>query len=197
MHLIAGLGNPGEKYASTRHNIGFMVIDQMVRDLVSVDKTWIEQKDFKAAVFKTPEIVCVKPLTFMNASGVAVRRLADLYKIHIEDIWVIHDDIDLPLGKIRIRRGGGSAGHHGVESIMREFNAEDGFMRFRLGVGRGKVEEKKTMNQNMVHQGIEKYVVSTFHDNEAGTVRTLIKHAAKALELSLKKGIDKAMNQYN
>lgn len=197
MQLIVGLGNPGEKYASTRHNIGFMVIDKVVKDLVSVNKQWQEQKDFKALVFKKEDLVFVKPLMFMNASGVAVKKLVDFYKIDISDIWVIHDDIDLPLGKIRIRRGGGSAGHHGVESIIREMGGKDGFVRFRLGVGRGKHEEKKTMNQNILRHEVEKYVVSAFHDNEAGEVRKLIKHTAEAIEIALKKGIDDAMNQYN
>ena len=197
MKLIVGLGNPGEKYASTRHNIGFMVVDQVVKDLVSVNKTWSEQKDIKAAVFKTEELVCVKPLTFMNASGYAVKKLVDLYKIALGDIWVVHDDIDLPLGKIRIRIGGGSAGHHGIESIMRTLGNQDGFVRFRLGVGRTKLEEKQTLNPKLVRPEIEKYVVSVFHAHEAGEVRNLIKHTAKAIETGLKKGIEKAMNQFN
>lgn len=197
MHLIVGLGNPGEKYLYTRHNIGFMVVDQVVKDLVSVNKTWTEQKDIKAAVFKTPDLVCLKPLSFMNASGFAVKKLVDFYKITLPDLWVVHDDIDLPLGKIRIRKGGGSAGHHGIESIMRELGGKDGFVRFRLGVGRGKLEEKKPISQHLIRKEMEKYVVSVFHDHEAGDVRKLIKHTASAIELGLKKGIEKAMNQYN
>jgi peptidyl-tRNA hydrolase, PTH1 family len=197
MLLIAGLGNPGEKYASTRHNIGFMVIDKFFKNQVAVENAWQEDKNKKVFFYKTGDIILAKPVTFMNASGVAVRKLVDLYKIKTENIWVIHDDIDLPIGKIRIRRGGGSAGHHGVDSIMRELGGVDTFVRFRLGVGRGKLEQKKHSDQFIKRQTIEKYVVSHFADFEAGSVRTLIKHAVKAIELALQKGLDRAMNEYN
>jgi PTH1 family peptidyl-tRNA hydrolase len=197
MNLIVGLGNPGEKYASTRHNIGFMVIDQVLKDLVSVENTWSTDSSIKTHVFKNGDLVFAKPQTFMNGSGFAVKKLVDLYKVRIESIWVIHDDIDLPLGKMRIRNGGGSAGHHGVESIMRELGGRDGFVRFRLGVGRGKLDDKNHPDQNLKRHSVEKYVVSHFTTHEEGEVRKLIKHAAKAVETALHQGLDKAMNQYN
>lgn len=196
MNLIVGLGNRGEKYASTRHNIGFMVIDQAFKDLVSVAKDWELHKDINALLFKNGDLIFAKPQTFMNASGMAVKKLVDLYKIPIEHIWVIHDDIDLPLGKIRIRHGGGSAGHHGIESIMREVGS-DLFVRFRLGVGRGKLEEKGNSNQNLHRYAVEKFVVSRFSTHEEGEVRKLVKHAAQAVEKALHKGIDRTMNEYN
>lgn len=197
MLLIVGLGNPGTKYDSTRHNIGFMVVDQVVKDLAEVDKTWHLDKDVNAYVYKTGDLVFVKPQTFMNASGFAVSKLVQFYKIEVSHIWVIHDDIDLPLGKIRIRAGGASAGHHGIESILRALSGKDEFVRFRLGVGRGKLEEKKHSDQNLGRHAVEKYVVSRFTTHEEGEVRKLIKHAAKAVEIAFHKGFDQAMNQFN
>ncbi len=196
MNLIAGLGNPGEKYASTRHNIGFMVVDHVLKDLVAVDKTWELNKSINALFFKNGDLLFAKPQTFMNASGKAIKKLIDLYKIPITQLWVIYDDIDLPLGKIRIRSGGGSAGHHGIESIIKEIGA-DNFIRFRLGVGKGKLEEKGGSNHNLHRHAVEKYVVSPFTTHEEGDVRKLIKHASKAVETALHKGIDVAMNEYN
>lgn len=196
MNLIVGLGNPGEKYAYTRHNIGFMVVDHVFKNLVSVEKKWELNKEINALFFKNGDLIFAQPQQFMNASGVVVKKLVNLYKVPVENIWVIHDDIDLPLGKIRIRQGGGSAGHHGIESVMREVGA-DTFIRFRLGVGRGKLDEKRDANQNVRKHSMEKYVVSPFTVNEEGDVRKLIKHASKAIETALHKGLDKAMNEYN
>ena len=197
MNLIVGLGNPGEKYAYTRHNIGFMVVDKLIKNVIDGGQTWDLNRSLNSYFLKKGDLVFPKPQTFMNASGYAVKKLTDLYKIELDHIWVIHDDIDLPLGKLRIRVGGGSAGHHGIESIMREFAGKDHFVRFRLGVGRGKLEEKKHMDQNIHRHAVEKYVVSTFFEKETGDVRKLIKHAAKAVETALHEGLDRAMNQYN
>ena len=197
MNLIVGLGNPGSKYASTRHNIGFMVVDQALKNIVSVDQTWENRSDIKCQVFKSADLVFAKPQSFMNASGFAVKKLMDLYKIPVEQLWVIHDDIDLPLGKIRIRVGGGSAGHHGIESIMRELGNKDQFVRFRLGVGKDISEAEENTDHSVKHYEIEKYVVSNFTEKEAGEVRHVVKHAAEAIDISLHKGLDKAMSQFN
>src|SRR3989344_6089129 len=196
MNLIVGLGNPGEKYSNTRHNIGFMVVDHVMQDLTSNDKTWELSKSLKAFLFKTGDLIFIKPQTFMNGSGFSVKKVVDLYRIETDHIWVIHDDIDLPLGKLRIRTGGGSAGHHGIESIMRELGGTDIFIRFRLGVGRAKLEEKKHADQNLHRHAVEKYVVSGFMEEEIGDLRKLIKHASKAVECALHQGLDRAMNQY-
>ncbi len=196
MNLIVGLGNPGGKYASTRHNIGFMVVEHVVKDLVSVGEEWTEDKNINALIFKKGDLIFVKPLTFMNASGFAVGKLLNFYKIDPEHLWVVHDDIDLPLGKIRIRRGGASAGHHGVDSIIKNTGKEN-FVRFRLGVGKGKLEEKGSSDHNIRRHEVLKHVISKFFRREEGEMRKLVKNAAKAVELALHKGIDKAMNQYN
>jgi len=108
----------------------------------------------------------------------------------------VHDDIDLPLGKIRIRKGGGSAGHNGVESIIKNLKTSD-FVRFRLGIGRGKLNLQQTMDNNLHRREIERYVLSPFRDSEGSALRFLIKQSIKAIELSLQKGIEAAMNRFN
>lgn len=195
MNLIVGLGNPGEKYATTRHNIGFMVVDQVLHDLESVDKTWKLDQGLNTYFFKNQKVILAKPQTFMNASGFAVTKLLSLYKVPVEDLWVVHDDIDLPLGKMRIRLGGGTAGHHGVESIMREVGNNDGFVRFRLGIGR--LDEKKHVDHNLKRHAVQKYVVSRFTTHEEGEVRKLVKHTARAITLALTDGLAKTMNQFS
>ena len=200
MIIIVGLGNPDIKYHYNRHNIGFMVIEKLVKELLPVDKSekgWEGNKKFTAEICRVNDsLILVKPHTYMNRSGIAVKALCDFYKIKVTDLWVIHDDIDLPLGKIRIRRGGSSGGHNGVESIIANFHSAD-FIRFRLGIGRGKLDTKKTTDINLSRQGIEKFVLSPFKDSEAGDVKKMIKNTVKAIVSALSKGIDQTMNSYN
>lgn len=199
MKLIIGLGNPGSKFEQTRHNIGFTVIDKLVKSrlsLLSSLKAWKKSEKFKAEICKLDDCLVVKPQTYMNLSGLSVSSLASFYKVHPEDVWVVHDDIDLPLGMIRIRKGGASAGHHGIESILKEWG-ESEFFRFRLGIGKGKLDTHKTMDKNIHRQDIEKFVIAPFKDSEAGEVKKLIKRAVEAIEIALDKGIDKAMNRFN
>lgn len=199
MKLIVGLGNPGDKFQYTRHNIGFMVADKLVKDrlpLAPSINAWKDEQKFEGQICRLNDCIVLKPQTFMNSSGMAVCYTINYFKIKPEDVWVIHDDIDLPLGKVRIRRGGASAGHHGIDSIMKNLHYEN-FIRFRLGIGRGKLEIKRTADQNLHRRGVEKYVLSLFRDNEAGEVKKLIKNAVEALELALDKGIEKAMNRFN
>jgi PTH1 family peptidyl-tRNA hydrolase len=195
MKLIVGLGNPGNEYEDTRHNIGFMVLDKLAKEL-GTDATWEEDKKRKAWVAKVGGVVLVKPTTFMNASGTAVKALADFYKIAPVDVYVIHDDLDLPLGKIRIRQKGASAGHNGVASIITQLGT-DVFVRVRLGIGRGKEAVKGDTDQNLGHRSVIDFVLSRFTQSEAGEMRKLIKHGVEAVRIALEDGIDKAMNQYN
>lgn len=189
MKLIVGLGNPGDKYRDTRHNVGFMVVDKLAHELGGKDVRWESSTKHKAEIAKAGEVVLVKPETFMNASGVAVSSIARFIKVKPEDVWVIHDDLDLPLGKIRIRVGGGSAGHHGIESIMRELGS-DVFIRFRLGIGRG-------VNRNFHRRFVIDFVLSKFTRGEAGELKHLVKRGAEAVRISLFEGLDKAMNRFN
>lgn len=133
--LIAGLGNPGKKYEKTRHNVGFWAINQIADNFQF--SVFNFQLTFRAQIaegtINRQKVLLAKPQTFMNNSGEAVKKIADYYKIKPEDIWIVHDDIDLPLGEFKISRGQGSAGHKGVQSIIDELGTKD-FNRIRVGI---------------------------------------------------------------
>lgn len=196
MKLIIGLGNPGTRYERTRHNIGFMVAERFLKNFETVDKTkWEDSIKFKSDTAqiiwqprhgKEEKVILVKPKTYMNNSGLAIQLLTTYYKLSTTDIWIIHDDIDLPLGSMRIRFGGASAGHHGVNSIIEKLGT-DKFWRFRMGVG---VENHKLKN-------MDDFVLGEFRGAEQGKVRELIKRGAKAIDMVLEKGLDAAMNRFN
>jgi PTH1 family peptidyl-tRNA hydrolase len=184
MILIVGLGNPGEKYKKTRHNLGFMVVDALARKWEVGSVKWKEDKKSNSLIINhQPLVILVKPQTMMNASGFAVKSLITNYQLLITNLWVIHDDVDLPLGKIKIRIGGAAAGHHGVESIIQELGT-DKFVRFRLGIG---------------HPGrgadalVERYVLREFDINEKTEVKQIIKKTVKAILVAIKDGLEKAM----
>ena len=213
MKLIIGLGNPGVKYEKTRHNVGFMALDQFLKDFESTKNTvWTESKKFKSDIAeldwqreethsarsarsgqegKIPhgeeKVILVKPKTYMNDSGLAVRLLVDFYKVAPEDVWVLHDDVDFPIGSMRIRFGGASAGHRGVMSIIEQLGT-DKFYRFRLGIGRPGESE---------HSGVSHYVLDTFTHEDHSKIRELLKRASKALQMGLEKDLESAMNKYN
>jgi PTH1 family peptidyl-tRNA hydrolase len=196
MKLIVGLGNPGSEYANTRHNIGYMAVEKLARELATTSVAWREETRHKALTLKVGDVILVKPQTFMNASGVAVKSILAFYKLAPSDVWVIHDDLDLPVGKIRIRTGGASAGHHGIDSLIRELGS-DGFVRFRLGVGRGKEAKGKSSKKNFHRRFVIDFVLSRFSQSEAGELRHLVKNAVEAVRTALFKGLDKAMNRFN
>lgn len=154
MKLIVGLGNPGSKYEKTRHNLGFMVIDFLIEN---------EQFDSK-------KVKLIKPQTFMNNSGQAVKEITDYYKIDVKDIVVIHDDIDLPLGEIKIQQDRNSAGHKGVQSIIDALGTKD-FIRVRIGIR----PEELTLDT-------EKFVIQKFTPEEEKIVQETIKKAAQLLQ---------------
>jgi PTH1 family peptidyl-tRNA hydrolase len=201
MKLIVGLGNPGDKHAKTRHNLGFIIVDAFLKDFESSSQAlWKEEKKFQAEIAEldwqpknsqTEKVMLAKPLTYMNGSGLAVAVIAKFYKIKPEDIWVIHDEIDLPLGGIKIRFAGASAGHKGVESII-EHLGTDKFWRFRIGIGeqREKVHDKKI-------KVIDNYVLGEFSEGEKGKAREIIKKSVKAVREALDEGLQKAMNRFN
>lgn len=199
MKLIVGLGNPGEKYENTRHNLGFQAIDHFLKDTQSAkNAVWSANKKLKSDLvtleFKSEKVVLAKPQTFMNNSGMAVSLLLNYYKVDPSDLWVIYDELDLPLGSMKIRFGGAAAGHHGVESIMEKIGT-DKFWRFRLGIGASH-DKTHTISKQKIKKAKD-YVLGVFGRTDQGKTRELIKHGSDALQTALEKGIEVAMNRYN
>ncbi|MCP3968070.1 MAG: aminoacyl-tRNA hydrolase [Lentisphaerae bacterium] len=185
INLIVGLGNPGSEYQGTRHNVGFDVIDALLERLPN---TFIRKEGcssiFWEGRFRGRKLLLQKPMTFMNLSGKAVAKLAAKNEILPQEIMLVYDDMDLPLGRIRIRKNGSSAGHNGVQSVIDCLNTAK-FPRVRVGIGRMKRQ------QHIDH------VLSGFSDEEAETLNEVKKITVDALILSLSRGVTTAMNQYN
>jgi PTH1 family peptidyl-tRNA hydrolase len=194
--LIVGLGNPGPEYRDTRHNVGFMIADVLV-DRWRVADQWREK--FEALQIKTTvgrrsdsqlvaggnQIVIVKPLTFMNLSGQAVSALAGFYKIDPADVFIVTDDVALPLGKLRARREGGAGGHNGLKSVIQHLGTQ-AFPRMRVGVGRG-----------ADGRDLSDHVLGRFDAAERDTVSAAVLRAADATEMFISEGIERVMNAFN
>lgn len=206
MKLIVGLGNPGEKYEKTRHNLGFMAAEKFLKDYESVQQTtWENNKKLKAdlalfdwhskATSQVTKLILAKPKTYMNNSGMSVSLIAKYYNIAPEDIWVLCDDIDLQTGFLRIRLGGGTAGHRGIESILQDLGT-DKFWRFRMGIGRpGHMKDGEYFTE--VRKDIDDYVLGTFSGAEWGKMRELLDRTMNALEAALEESLESAMNKFN
>jgi peptidyl-tRNA hydrolase, PTH1 family len=183
--LIVGLGNPGREYAKNRHNSGFMVVDRLAAQL----GVTFGRLEMKALITKCTHqgkrIVLAKPQTFMNNSGRSVRALSRYYKVPLENLFVICDDVDLPFGTLRLRPGGGSAGQKGMKSIQEQLGSE-AFPRLRFGVGRppGQMQAAD-------------YVLQDFSRGEAILLPQLLVRAVDAILIYVLEGLDKAMNLYN
>ena len=195
MKLIVGLGNPGEKYQNTRHNLGFEIVEHFRKKVNAPEFSF--NKKFNSEISdirrSDDQIILIRPQTFMNNSGSATSALANYYKVDPKDIIVVYDELDLPLGQIKIRLGGSAAGHHGVENIIQTLGT-DQFLRLRAGIG-----SLRTLSSehHQDHRVAEKYVVESFTSGEVNKVKHLVKQATEALELLLEEGLDKAQNQYN
>jgi len=184
-YLLVGLGNPGREYRLTRHNIGFMVIDRLAQALnVQFGRVQFQALTTQVAMDGN-RLILVKPQTFMNLSGQAVSALLKFYKIPLERMLVIHDDLDLPLGTLRLRPSGGSAGQRGLASIIDRLGTQE-FPRLRLGIGRppGQMEAAG-------------YVLQPFLPAEQGTLKTVLDSAADACQVFVKSGLETAMNRFN
>jgi PTH1 family peptidyl-tRNA hydrolase len=182
-----GLGNPGKKYEKTRHNVGFMTVEGLKLKVESFSD-WRNIGKLQAKIsegeISSQRVILVKPQTFMNESGKSVKSLTKQYALTANNLIVIHDDLDLPLGKIRISVGIGSAGHKGVESIIRESKTKD-FVRFRIGI--------KPTNEIEA----EKFVLQKFKKEEGEILKEVIEKMIEAIEMAIKEGLEKAMNEYN
>jgi PTH1 family peptidyl-tRNA hydrolase len=185
IYLIVGLGNPGRQYRSTRHNIGFMQIDYLA-DRLEINLTRVQSKSLIAStVYDDKKIILVKPQTFMNLSGQAVVSLVQFYKIPLDHLLVIHDDLDLPLGTIRIRPEGGSAGQKGLQSIIDRLGTQS-FPRLRLGIGRppGRMDAAD-------------YVLEDFLPDEKEILKIVLEKGAEAILRFVSDGLVKTMNIHN
>ncbi len=193
MNLIVGLGNPGRGYANNRHNIGFMCLKHFaLRHRIRFDK-----KQGKARIGSGEvaggKVIVARPQTYINLSGQSVNLLVRKFDVSLENLLVIHDDLDLPLGKIRIRRGGGSAGHKGVESIAAELGSQD-LLRIRVGIGRPIITTGST---EISEADIITYVLSDFTPDEKQTITRVIPRVSEAILCLLTEGLTAAMNRYN
>jgi PTH1 family peptidyl-tRNA hydrolase len=181
IRLIAGLGNPGPEYAATRHNVGFMVVDQLAARFGS---TWERSPQWKALSAKCGEVLLVKPMAYMNRSGEPLLMITQFYKIEPREILVVLDDLALPLGRLRLRANGGPGGHNGLESIIMQLGTED-IPRLRIGIGAAP------------HEGAVDYVLSPFFEEERPLVRSTIDRAVDAVKWAIDNGLVSAMNTFN
>ena len=185
MKVIVGLGNPGDRYRNTRHNVGFHCIDLLAR------RWGIDVKERRAKVvlgrgrFQEREVVLAKPRTFMNRSGEAINYLVARFGVKPADIVVIYDEMDLPVGRIRIRPGGSPAGHNGIRSIIGELHTQN-FPRVRVGIG-----------QPDMKGGQVSHVLNRFSEEEAAEISAAIQRVADAMECLLEENITVAMNRFN
>ena len=193
MKLIIGLGNPGKVYAHNRHNIGFRCINYLAR-LHSISMKGHQCRS-QVGIGKIAgiEVLLAKPKTFVNLSGEAIGRLMHKYNISIDDLLVICDDLDLPLGKLRLRPGGSAGGHKGINSIISALGSED-FPRIKVGIGRPTREDGTAITDEDVIVG---YVLSGFTPQEDVAVKPTIATVAEAIHRVLTEGITAAMNRFN
>jgi peptidyl-tRNA hydrolase, PTH1 family len=184
IRLVVGLGNPGPEYSATRHNIGFMVVDQLAAQSGSSWEKSIPQARETALSAKCGAVLLIKPLSFMNRSGYPLFAVAQFYKIRPQEMVVVLDDFALSLGRLRLRLRGGSGGHNGLESIIAQFGTED-IPRLRIGIG------------HAPREGSVDYVLNRFFDEEKPVVRSAIDRAVQALKCAIDNGLLSAMNTFN
>ncbi len=180
MHLIVGLGNIGDKYQLTRHNIGFLVIDEITKNLNTSN---INKSNFKSDLFKSGYNLYSKPKTYMNLSGEAVHAIKEYYKLENENIIVIHDDLDLPFGSVKFKIGGGHGGHNGLKSIDSYIGKD--YIRVRVGIGK---PQDKTQVAN--------YVLSNFSKEELNKLEDIISHTIKAIDALKVEDIDVVKSKF-
>lgn len=184
MNVIVGLGNPGKQYENTKHNIGFITLDQLAEQHgIKINK--IKHKALVGeGIIAGRKVLLVKPQTFMNLSGQSVREVVSYYHVELEDLLVIYDDVDLPLGSLRIRSKGSAGSHNGMKSILYDLQ-EDGFPRIRIGIG-----AERRMD-------LASYVLGNFDKEDREPMKQAVYRAAAAVERYLAEGIEAAMSEYN
>jgi len=185
MKLIVGLGNPGKQYEETRHNIGFKVIDELAKRM----DLSLNQSKFKGlcgiGTYNGEKVMLLKPLTYMNLSGESVRPAMDYYQIDLENLLVVYDELDLPVGKIRLRQKGSAGGHNGIKSLITHLGTQE-FKRIRIGVDRPKNG-----------MAIPDYVLGRFYNEEQALIEESVHKSADACQVWLQKPFLQVMNEYN
>ena len=186
MTLFVGLGNPGSQYEETRHNIGFKVIDKLVSNFAvdGLPARDISKISFHGKLYRSANSLFLKPTTYMNLSGKSVQPVKHFFKVELEDVIVIHDDIDLPFGAVRFKRGGGHGGHNGLKSLDEHITKE--YLRVRVGVG--KPEHKSQ---------VADYVLHDFSNDEKEMTESLISHVAEACKLLAKEELNVVKSNYS
>jgi PTH1 family peptidyl-tRNA hydrolase len=189
MKLLVGLGNPGEKYAQTRHNLGYMVLDRLAEKNEEANEKWKQEAKFHAEIlhftYNQQSYTLLKPQTFMNNSGQAVQAFASYYKIEPKDIAVVYDELDIPIGSLRVRNEGSAGGHNGVKSII-EHLGTDKFMRIRLGIG--------TDDRFLP---AEEFVLAPFHPSERKEIEKMVEKAVEDIQLIMENGIEKYLSTHH
>lgn len=185
MYLVVGLGNPGRGYSETRHNIGFMVIESWAAELcVRLTGLRFRSQSTRTRI-ENRDLLLVRPLTYMNKSGWSVRAFADYYDVENHRIAVVHDDLDLPLGRIKVVKKGGAGGHKGIRSVIEHLGTGD-FCRVKIGIGRPRYGE-----------AVDAFVLSPFYKDERGNLESLIPAAVRACQVFVTRGVEQAMNLTN
>jgi peptidyl-tRNA hydrolase, PTH1 family len=185
--LVVGLGNPGPRYVGSPHNVGFRVVDRLAEHHWGAGRaTWAERFDAELALapLDTVELVLLKPLTYMNRSGESVRKAMSFFKIPVEGALIVHDELDLPLGSVKLKRGGGEAGHNGLKSVSAELGTKD-YARLRVGVGRPTSGE------------VSEFLLSPLPAAAAAELALRFDDARLAIDLWARHGIEHAMNRVN
>jgi len=184
-YLIIGLGNPGREYKDTRHNIGFMVLDEMAR---ASGTSFVEEKRWNGWLAKTPQAILLKPSTFMNNSGRSVRAVSQFFKITVEEMLVVYDDVDLVLGRLRMRLAGSAGGHNGLKSIIRELGS-DAFPRLKQCMA--------APSCRPAGERLSGHVLGKFREEERTELAIMLQRATDAVRLACQSGMEAAMNQFN
>ena len=183
MKIIVGLGNPGREYAGTRHNIGFAVIEEVARQLSAQSQRYRFRSSLHEAIHGPEKVILAQPRMYMNLSGIPVREIVNWYKAELSDLLVVYDDMDLPLGQLRMRETGSAGGHNGMKSIIAELNSTD-IQRLRIGIGRGG-------GASTAH------VLSRFTADESAIAQATVQDAARAVMLWTEGGSLATMNEIN
>jgi peptidyl-tRNA hydrolase, PTH1 family len=181
--LVAGLGNPGGKYEATRHNVGFAVLDRLV---AGRGESWTVERRWQCLVARSGSVTFIKPTTYMNLSGRAVSAVSRFFKLAPEEILVVYDDVDLPLGRIRLRAKGSAGGHNGVKSIIAELGTDE-FPRVKVGIGRSAETRKEMVD----------HVLGQFEAAEQEILEKTLQESVRAVECALDRGLAVAMNEFN